>query len=364
MSKMLDKVSKLLAKAENAGTPEEAEAFMAKVQEMATTNGIDLAVARMHQAKKERVQEPEERTLRVNPNNRRHNRKHFIELAGAICEVNDVEYLISGTERALHMVGFPSDMDVVEALYTHLSIQMVIECDEALKKGENKEVRRVLVTQPEEISWDDREWALWNGRQYYDDNPDDEVWCRQEEGESDEDFEKREQAEYAKARAEYEEAVAKGESIYCSQAKNYEGGYRKPVPPPKYRDVPVLDENGEKQYVEKTVSVVDGRVFRSNFYAAFVPRMRGRLWETRLAVERHKGINRESESTAALALRDKAEEVKKAGEEQRAKVRHLGTYRSSMESGYKYDDTGKGREAGRKSAEAVPIDQGREVKTK
>lgn len=362
MTKMLDRVSKLLAKAENAGTPEEAETFMAKVQELATTNGIDLAVARLHQAKKERVQEPEERTLQVNPHNRRHNRKHFVELAMAICDVNDVEFLIGGTERALHMVGFPSDMDVVEALYTHLSIQMVLECDEALKKGQHKEVRRVLVTQPEEIPWDLREWGLWNGKQFYDDNPDDEVFERQWEGESDEDFEKREAAAIAEARAEYEKAVANNELVYCSQSRNYEGGYRKPVPPPKVRDAPILDDEGNKQWVEKEVSAVDGRVFRSNFYAAFIPRMKGRLWEVRHAVERDKGINRESESTAALAVRDKKEEVDKAHAEQRAKVHHMGTYRSSVESGYKYDDTGKGRAAGRKSAESVPIDQGREVK--
>jgi hypothetical protein len=363
MSKMLDKVSKLLAKAENAGTPEEADAFMAKAQEMAITNGIELAVARMHQAKKERVQETEERTLQVNPHNRRHNRKHFIELAMAICDVNDVEYLIGGGDRVLFMVGFPSDMDVVEALYTHLSIQMVMECDEALKKGEHKTTKRVLLTRSEEIAWEDRAWGLWSGRQWYDGNPDDDVWVsNQRDDESDEDYAKREAAAVAEARAEYEKIVASGESIYSPNSRNFEGGYRKPVPPPKFEEVPVLDEDGEPVYVEKEVSAVDGRVFRSHFYAAFVPRMKGRLWETRHAVERDKGVEKGSSSVGALAVRDKKEEVKKAGEEQRAKVHHLGTYRSSYEDDRKDDHTGRGRSAGRKSAESVPIDQGREVR--
>lgn len=362
--KMLDKVSKLLAKAENAGTPEEAEAFMAKVQEMATANGIDLAVARMHQAAKERIQEPEERTLMCNPHNRRHNRKHFIELGMAICDVNDVEYLIGGNDRALFMVGFPSDMDMVEALYTHLSIQMVVECDEALKRGDNKAEQRVLVTTSEPIAWEDREWGEWNGRQFYDENPDDEVFVRRrEQNESDEDYAKREAEAIARARAEYETNVKEGTRIWSAQSRGWEGGYRKPVPPPATREIAVLDADGNRQYEMKVVSAVDGRVFRSHFYEAFVPRMRGRLWEIRRAVERDHGVQ-VAESSAALAVRDKKEEVKKAHDEQRAKVRHMGTYRSAAEDERKYDNTGRGRAAGTASAERVPIDHGREVKSR
>ena len=76
--RMLDKVSKLLAKAENAGTPEEADAFMAKAMELATINNIDLAIARQHQAKKELAEEPEERRLQCSPHTLRHNRNQFI----------------------------------------------------------------------------------------------------------------------------------------------------------------------------------------------------------------------------------------------------------------------------------------------
>lgn len=360
---MLDKVSKLLAQAENAGTPEEAEVFMAKVQELATTNGIDLAIARMHQAKKERVQEPEERSMQCNPYNRRHNRKHFIELGMAICDVNDVEYLIGGREYKLHMVGFPSDLEMVEALYTHLSIQMVVECDEALKRGDNRTVQKVLVTERVPIPWGDREWGQWNGKQFYDENPDEDAYVYRREGETDEEYEKRYDETVAPFRAEYEKDVREGNKIFCPSSRNWEGGYRKPVPPPAFEDVPVLDADDNKQYVEREVSAVDGRVFRSHFYEAFVMRMRGRLWEIRRSVERDRGIKVEG-STTALALRDKKEEVKKAHADQRAKVGHVGTYRSaSDDDNRKYDYTGKGRRAGTKSAERVPIDSGREVKS-
>ena len=45
---MLDTLSKLLNQAENAATPEEAEAFFAKAQELATLHAISLAEARAH----------------------------------------------------------------------------------------------------------------------------------------------------------------------------------------------------------------------------------------------------------------------------------------------------------------------------
>lgn len=361
-SSMLDKVSKLLAKAENAGTPEEAEAFMAKAQELASINQIDLTIARLHTAQREKRQEPEQRTLQCNPYNRRHNRKHFIELAMAIAEVNDVEYLIGGKDRNLLMLGFPSDMDVVEALYTHLSVQMQTECDEALARGDNKGEERVLVTESEPIAWEDREWGRWNGRQFYDENPDDDVWLRsKEDNESDEEYAEYEKAKIAEAREEYLKAIREGDTVYSPNSRNGEGGYRKPVPPPATREVPKLDDEGEPQYETKVISLVDGRVFRNDFYSNFVSRMRGRLWEVRRAVERDKGVA-EQGSTMALAVRDKREEVKKAEEERRAKVKHLGTYRSSSEDERKYDHTGRGAEAGRKSAERVPLDQGREVK--
>jgi hypothetical protein len=359
MSKMLDKVSKLLMQAENAGTPEEAETFMAKVQELASINGIDLAVARMHQANKEKAQEPEQRRIACNPFNRRYNRKHFIELGMAIADANDCEYLISGGDYALLAVGFPSDLDVVEALYTHLSVQMTTECDEALKRGENREVRKVLVTAKEEIPHEDRQWGEWNGRsQYYDDNPDDGAYVYKQDNETEEAFKVREAAALGEERAKYEKAVKEGiEGDYSY----YVDGWRKPVPPPKFREVPVLDADGNKQYEEKDTVLVEGRIFRQEFYDAWVRRMRSRLLEIKRRVEKEAGSLEESSETA-LALRDKKAEVDKAHEAQRAGVRRMGNYESAAEGNRKMDFSGKAQAAGRASAERVPIESGREVK--
>lgn len=94
-------------------------------------------------------------------------------------------------------------------------------------------------------------------------------------------------------------------------------------------------------------------------YYQFVARMRGRLWEIRKSVERQKGGD-DAESNTAVALRDKKAEVRNVHEE-RMKVMHVGTW-SGPEEGRKSDYTGRAQEAGRRSAESVPIDSGREVK--
>ena len=323
MSKSLDRLSKILAQAENAGTPEEAETFMAKALEYAAGNGLDLAVARMHQAKKEKVQEPEERRIQVNPYNRRQNRKHFAELAMAICDVNDVEYLIGGNEYALFCVGFPEDLDVVEALFTHLSIQMVNECNEALKRGDNKEWRNVAKKERVEIPWDERAWGEWDPSspfsydRYFDEA---DEWDRET-------------------------------NSYVGRWPNQSN------PPPRYNLVKVRDADGQVVFERKQVSAVDGRVFRHGFYQAFVAQMRGRLWEARMAAERERG-ELETAATSgemALALRDKKEEVKAAHDEQRAKVKHLGTYKHAVEDDRQDDYTGKGARSGVKAANDTAI---------
>lgn len=322
MSKALDRISKLLAKAENAGTPEEAETFMAKVQEMATLTGIDLAVARMHQAKKEKVQEPEERRIQVNPYSRRFNRKHFVDLALAIADVNDCECTISGNDISITALGFPSDIDVVEALFTHLSVQMVTECEAELKAGANRTIERVKKTKRVEIPEEDRDWGGWDGKsRYYD-----------EEGEG-------------------EDGYSTGYDRWGNTRE------RKAYPPPSFKNEPVRDEDGRVIWGEKEVSKVDGRIFRSNFYDAFVTRIKGRLWQIKRSAEKEAGVL-ETSSETGLAVRDKKKEVREAHEE-RIRVLHInGSYTGAEIKNY----SGAGREAGYSAADRTPINEGRAVK--
>jgi hypothetical protein len=313
---MLDKVSKLLTQAENAGTPEEAATFMEKVQELATRNGIDLALARMHQAKKEKVQEPEERRIQVSPYNRKYNRKHFIELAMHIADVNDIKYLVSGRDYALHAVGFPADLDVLEAMYTHLSVQMVLECDAALKAGANREVQRVPKQKREPIPEDEIAWGeLMSGENL-------------------------------------------GEYRY-----NTSPGYpnHKSYDPPKTRLVPVRDDDGAVVYEERSVALSDGRAFRHEFYGAYTARIWARLWGAKRQALADAGVEAEGSNSTSLAIRDKKEEVDKAHDQQRAKVHHLGVYEDSSTGRSSYDASGAGRREGVRAAEATPLGDKREI---
>ena len=122
---------------------------------------------------------------------------------------------------------------------------------------------------------------------------------------------------------------------------------------------PVLDDDGNQIYDDKEISIVDGRVFRTNFYDAFIQRMTGRLWEIRRSAEREAGVLVTSSETA-LAVRNKKEEVDKTFAAYRATVRRIGEYKGA-ESSSSYSS--HGRAAGTKAAETVPVgNTGRSVK--
>lgn len=140
--KMLDRISKLLNQSDRApeGSPER-EAFKEKAQTLASAHSIDLAIARSHQAKKERVEEPEERRFKIGDfsgGKVNSNSKWLVELFLKVARVNDVKSVISHSNIYVWGHGFPFDLDVTEKLYTVLAAQMVAEADAALKRGDHK----------------------------------------------------------------------------------------------------------------------------------------------------------------------------------------------------------------------------------
>lgn len=285
-NKTLDRISALLAQAENDGaTPAEKESFLAKAQQLAEVAAIDLAVARAHQADKSKVEVPEERKIWVG-SRRSPTNKWKVELFIVIARANDCKCLILGNGLGVAPAGFPSDLDVVERLYGSLVLQMVTSADAALQRGENKRMQRVKVTEREEIAWEDRDWGGWDAKgRYYDDYPGDD------------------QAE----RAEYAEAIANGWEIECWQT----GKYRKPYPPPAYRKVPVRDADGNLTFERKEVSTSDGRIWRANFYEGFIARVSSQLREAkrRGRAEHDEGLGEETKAGVAVALRDKKAET-------------------------------------------------------
>ena len=134
----IDKISALLAKAESTDNEAEADAYMKKAQMLATTYSIDLAVARSHVAKQQKREVPESRRVKVADERGRDINKHLIELMSVICHSNDLRLTISWGNTSITMFGFPSDMEVAEALFMSLSHQMVEAGGRYIKSGEWK----------------------------------------------------------------------------------------------------------------------------------------------------------------------------------------------------------------------------------
>jgi hypothetical protein len=120
----LEKIAKLLALAEAAGTAEEAEAAFAKAQSLAAKFSIDLAVAQSHQADRSKREVPVTRTVTIGERGKRANAS-LINLYDTIARANDVSVLISSNNTTVYPTGFPSDLDAVDALWASLAATMV-----------------------------------------------------------------------------------------------------------------------------------------------------------------------------------------------------------------------------------------------
>ena len=124
MSTFIDKLAKVLAQAEAASTPEEADAFLAKAQYLSTRWSIDLATARQHTARQEQRAEPVQRTITIGEARAMGNSR-LVALFLACALPNDVRAAVARNSTTVYAYGFPSDLEVVEALYVHLALQMV-----------------------------------------------------------------------------------------------------------------------------------------------------------------------------------------------------------------------------------------------
>jgi len=117
MSDLLDRISKLLALADNAGTPEEADAAMAKAQFLCTQSQIELEVARLHQADKARRKTPIQKVVMLAPRDvtrgrRINNAAEMCSLFLAIAEANDIQCNIYHDSSGIIAFGFESDIEV------------------------------------------------------------------------------------------------------------------------------------------------------------------------------------------------------------------------------------------------------------
>jgi hypothetical protein len=116
---LLRKVRGLLAKAEDpAATPAEAEVFSAKAEELMAKYAIDAALI---DARSDTREKPEARRFDIDPGYNLPKATMWAVIAQAHrCKV--VRHR-TGRRTAVTVVGYPSDIDVVELLFTSLSLQ-------------------------------------------------------------------------------------------------------------------------------------------------------------------------------------------------------------------------------------------------
>lgn len=117
----VEKIAKLLAKAERAGTPEEAETFFAKAQELMTKWSVDEAMLRA--AGKSSDELTRERMYMK----RSGYLKGMQRLASEVAEANGCKILWYGPQfkegAGVEFVGFASDIEKSKMMYASLLIQ-------------------------------------------------------------------------------------------------------------------------------------------------------------------------------------------------------------------------------------------------
>ncbi|QNG20624.1 DUF2786 domain-containing protein [Rhodococcus triatomae] len=132
--KMLTRIGGLLRQAESTDNEHESAAFMAAAQRLATASSIDLAVARAHATGREQRVTPTQRLVHIGEPGKRGLRT-YAQLFLVIAAANDVQCDIAQTSAVVYAYGFAADIDVCEALYTSLLVQMVRASDTYIKSG-------------------------------------------------------------------------------------------------------------------------------------------------------------------------------------------------------------------------------------
>ena len=135
--KLLDRIGALLAKAESTDSAHEAEALVSKAQQLATLHAVDLATARQRTQRRQRREQVEQRKLALGRRGEM-GLRHRVLLYVQVAHVNDIEVDVARDSTYVVAFGFPSDLEVVDALYASLATQMTAAATAAIKRGEHK----------------------------------------------------------------------------------------------------------------------------------------------------------------------------------------------------------------------------------
>lgn len=136
--KLLARIGALLDKAETTDSPAEAHALAEKAQRLATLHAIDpdAAVARRRQGRQR--EQPEQREVGIGPAGKPANR-HLVALYCAVAHANGCKVNVARNSSYVIGFGFPTDLDVVQALYASLAHQMVSAANTAIAAGRHRE---------------------------------------------------------------------------------------------------------------------------------------------------------------------------------------------------------------------------------
>ncbi|WP_084713999.1 DUF2786 domain-containing protein [Streptacidiphilus rugosus] len=135
--KLLARIRALLAKAESTEYPEEAEAFTAKAQELMTRHSIDEALLA---ARSGRADAPG--ACRIGIDSPYENAKAL--LLDAVAQANRARSVWDKQNGFCTVVGFESDLDAVELLFTSLLVQAVaaMNSSEVQRSGRSRSFRQ------------------------------------------------------------------------------------------------------------------------------------------------------------------------------------------------------------------------------
>ncbi len=123
-TRAIERISALLVKAERTDNAAEADAYLMKAQALATAASIDLAVARAHGHSRQARVVPQMRTIVIGEKGKRANR-HLIALFVVIAHANDAHVDIAGDSTFVIGYGMPEDLDVIEAVFASVAVQMM-----------------------------------------------------------------------------------------------------------------------------------------------------------------------------------------------------------------------------------------------
>ena len=133
MTSTIEKISLLLNKAERASTPEEADAYFAKAQQIATRESIDIEKARsLPSSPKDELTHK----IVVMGKKRTFGLHTHVKLFNNIANANDVRCTVSDDSVFVVAYGHERDIAITEALYTSLLMQMHSESEKFIQRGE------------------------------------------------------------------------------------------------------------------------------------------------------------------------------------------------------------------------------------